>query len=620
MAETYKRRFGLDWDKGVHDIQIDLILAKKWKFAPFCHGNLLDPGEHLVRAIKALFTPEQWTISPWTEEHAHAWAAEDFSVWLGAASTGKSNDAGGFAVLDWITDPLDTYIALASTSVPMLKLRSFESVTRYFRILKKNPVFLIPGKEASSQTAIINENAGDGGEDAGEDAGADATAKASIRGVALADGDEAKAVARLAGAHLPWTTIILDEGSALPAAAAKARFNAMAGAKRFRFLSLANPVSQFDEATKFCVPVDGWASVNADTPRWRSKHGLVLHHNGFLSPAIVEPGGAEKYPFLINQAQIDRMLDEVGGNEDDPMIWVMARGFPLPQGDTASVLSAADLDLFHAREPATWRGDGWFVDVAGADPAFVAEGDGCVVQRARVGVTADGLHTIAFFKEDRIPVGVSSKRPGAYQAADGIAEVCRANGVPIENVAVDDSGTQSVCDILEVETGVKPIRCNFSARATPETGPDGALVASKYKNLVTEMWHFAARLVREGQVRGMPDAAAEQLCRRRYCRDLKPLALESKKDYKKRSAGQRSPDEGDALVLCCHAAMRVAGLYPGRRAAPPKAWFGTSSGGSRGPAVGSAPVVDYTRAAGVSRFSAYAKKGFLGALTPGCPR
>lgn len=957
MAETYKRRYGLDWSKQVHDIQIDLILAKKWRFAPFCHGDLLDPGEHMLRAIRALFTPEQWTISPWTEQHAHAWASEDFSVWLGAASTGKaqpldelimtpagprpmgdlqagdfvtglsgapvrilgthdagvkpeyrvvatdgretrcaddhlwtvanrashycvktlpakrlvpskhmlppfgpvefqdtqvvpldpyllgallgdgtlgtasgasplsitsadegvlreirrvlpsgyelaftarhtwrlvkqsrknngkneliqafkslklwsklshekfvpreylvssiptrrrllaglldtdgtvspqgdisfttvslqlaedvvwlvrslggraslrskrpwylkagvriqgrqaynisiyfpdrcaeflfpgcprkrarlsskkcfrkvgirdvqptgrfvsmkcitvdspdglyltgsfmpthnSNDAGGLAVLDWITDPLDTYIALASTSVPMLKLRSFESVLRYFRILKKNPKFLIPGKEAPSQTAIINVGApSDEEEDNPE---ADATSKASIRGVALADGDEAKAVARLAGAHLPWTAIILDEGAALPAAAAKARFNAMAGAKRFRFLSLANPISQFDEATKFCAPSGGWLSVTPEDASWRSEYGLVLHHNGFQSPAVLEPDGASKYPFLINQAQIDRMLREVGGNEDDPMIWSMVKGFPAPWGEAATVLSAADLDSFHAREKVLWReggGSSW-VDVAGVDPAFVAEGDGCVMQRGRVGISAAGLHTIKFFPEDHIPIRASSERPGAYQAADGVLRLCAEYNIPLENVAVDDSGTQSVCDILVVESGHQPIRCNFTAKATAEPRVPGKPAPEpRYRNLVTEMWYQTARLVREGQVRELPEAAAEQLCSRRYIRDLRPLALESKKDYKSRRTGRRSPDEADALVLCCRAAFLRANLCPGRHWGQGGLYSrGVSGAGFAGAARGSpgVPRISYAQGALPPRFSIYAGRG-----------
>ena len=48
-----------------------------------------------------------------------------------------------------------------------------------------------------------------------EDERNQATIKASVRGVALQDGGaESKAIAKLAGAHLPFVTIILDEGSA----------------------------------------------------------------------------------------------------------------------------------------------------------------------------------------------------------------------------------------------------------------------------------------------------------------------------------------------------------------------------------------------------------------------
>lgn len=187
-----------------------------------------------------------------------------------------------------------------------------------------------------------------------------------------------------------------------------------------------------------------------------------------------------------------------------------------------------------------------------------------MLQRARVGMSVEGLHVIAFHKEDRIPVGASSSRPGAYQAADGLLALCARHGLAIENVAIDDSGTQSVCDIVEVESGRKPIRCNFTSKADVVVGEGGVAAAPKYRNLVTEMWHAAARLVRERQVRGLPDAAADQMCRRRYLRDLKPLALESKREYKKRQSGQRSPDEADALVLCVRAAMRVAGLRAGR--------------------------------------------------------
>lgn len=555
MANTKStfRKYGLDWPSGTELPFIDLTLAKKWMLYPYKHGNLLDPGEHMLRAIRALFTPEQWCITPWTEEHAHAWAGEDFSVWLGAASTGKSNDAGGLAVLDWITDPTETYIALASTSVPMLKLRSFESVLRYFRHLKRHPMFKVPGKEAPSQTAIINDN------DLDEN---DATVKASIRGVALADGDSAKAVARLAGAHLPFVTMILDEGSALPETAANARINAMAGTRRFRYLSLANPVDKFDEATKFCVPVDGWGSVDEHTPKWRSRHGLVLHHNGFNSPAIDEP---DKYTFLINQKQIDAILTSVGGNADDPLVWRMVIGFPAPQGSDSCVMSPSDLSNFKMQTLPVWDRGGTVL-VGGLDPAFTSGGDKCMLQLADVGWMAPRIWGIAFRDPVQIPIEASNQRPPVYQISDRIKDICLREGLSLANLAVDDSGVQSVASVLSEELGGQPIRCNFASRATEMMASEApqSVAKPRYKDLVTQMWYTVARMGREGRLRNFPEVAAQQFCSRRFRRGRVPLALESKEMYALRKAGH-SPDEADALALCVHAACLLKPTEDARR-------------------------------------------------------
>jgi hypothetical protein len=112
---------------------------------------------------------------------------------------------------------------------------------------------------------------------------------------------------------------------------------------------------------------------------------------------------------------------------------------------------------------------------------------------------------------------------------------------------------------MEVEMLGKPIRCNFGARASDEVSETGQKATDRYSNLVTEMWARVARLGRNGQLRGMNAIAASQFCGRRFKRGTTPLALESKKDYKARNQG-KSPDEGDALVLACHAAMVRAGL------------------------------------------------------------
>ncbi len=586
----YRSKYGFQWPAQVSDVQIELELWKKWREEPYS-GNVTDPWEHGLRAARALFSHSELIISPWTEEHFHDWTMEKFCITWGCASSGKSNDYGMMALLDWIIDPLETATIFASTTKSMLMLRSWESVTRYFRILKKNPYFEVPGKEAAVSTAIVNDD------------NTDATTKASLRGVAVKDGSSEKARANLAGVHTKYTRLIADELSQMPQAILDARHNLRIGSLDSRFFGLANPDSYHDLGASVSVPDDplGWASVNENHTSWRSTYGLVRHHNGLLSPAITEPGGKEKYPHLINQDTVDAILQENHGNLDSPVLWSQVKGFPPPGGTVNTVLTDRDLIAFHAQVPVVWvdsivsaagRGasqpehqpapnvrrlvppgfrpasrpdDGALVMVAGLDPSFSSGGDNCVFQPAMVGLSRDGIYTISFLAPEYIPIKSSDDRPVAYQISDAAIMICDRFRIPIQNLAIDDSGTQSVADIVQVESRVTPIRCSFGSRASDN--PISAINPEPAKNRVsdqaTEIWTMFAELVRADQVRGLCLKAAEQFTSRAYVSGKRPLKLETKKDYKRRTGGS-SPDEADAVALAALAARRVAGLFPGR--------------------------------------------------------
>jgi hypothetical protein len=214
MAST-KRLYGLDWPGDLSEVFIHLLLAKKHREYRGLNPGHLDPYVHLLTAARALFSAADFTISPWTEQHAHDWTTRDFCVTWGGASCSKSNDYGCFAVLDWITDPTETYTVMASTTKGMLVLRSYEAVLRYFRLLKRNPWFEVPGKESNVTTAILNA--------VDSDTDDTPTSKASIRGVAVKEGSREKSRANLQGAHLPYVRMILDEMAQLPEAAVDAR-------------------------------------------------------------------------------------------------------------------------------------------------------------------------------------------------------------------------------------------------------------------------------------------------------------------------------------------------------------------------------------------------------------
>jgi hypothetical protein len=571
-----KRRWGLDWPENVPDPFIDLVLAKKHRFAPFRHGNLLDPWEHLLRGATALLPRDVFSVNPWVEEIARDWCLEDFSILLGCASSGKSNAVGLFAVLDWIVDPHDTYIIMASTSKEMLKVRTYEAVVRYHKLLRQSKLFLLPGRESKQTTAILNE------EDAEAEDGPVTTVKASIRGVAVQEGSVADARAGIQGGHMPWVTLVADELSGMGAkaeAVLDARVNLSIGTKRFRFVAMANPESVFDPACRHAVPWDpetkrdlGWTADYVDRQRWRSRFGSVLHFDGFRSPAVLEEDGAAKYPYLINQRHIDSILAQNDGNQDAPAVWTMIRGFPPPQGLESTFLTPTMLQTFHAREEPVWdmRGGEGLVTVAGLDPAFTTDGDACILQFAQVGWLRDGPRAIAFEPAIVIPILASSPRPVSYQIVDRVRLEMERRGVSPRFLACDDSGTQSVADILTAEFGAPVLRVNSGAAATEELfGAEPAVPAKeRFANRGTELWARVAFLCQQGQLRRLQPRAAQQFCLRRASQKAGRSLLEPKKAYKKRLAGQPSPDDADATALCCWAAYEVAGLAPGRSELP----------------------------------------------------
>lgn len=573
MPATYRRKYGLDWTPAeISDVQIELACAKKWQERDYACGNLNDPADHLLRACRMIFPPSlhdnPFIISKWDEEHAYDWTHENFCITWGCAASGKSNSYGLFAYLDWSVDPYDTYCLMASTTKEMLQLRSFESVNRYFRVLRARREGW-PGLISRQHTAIINTEE------------SDATLKASIKGVAVKEGSADESRANLQGVHLPYVRMIADELSQMKDSVMQARFNLMSGAsKSFKFFGLCNPDSIYDLAGKYSTPIGGWHTVDCDTPEWQTKWGKVRHHNGFFSPAVLEPDGAEKYPHLINLDQINANIQAAGGNLDDPQIWTMVRGFPPPQGLERTVITETDVKSFFMQEPPRWQEI--LHRIAGLDPAFTSDGDGCVLQFADIGYTVEGILTVGFTDCVNIQLKASSGRPVTYQIADQVREALAMRGVPVTNLGIDDSGTQSVADIVTMEVGPGSFRVVFNSK--PSELPltvGGPPADEKVGDQITELYYLFSEFGRRNQIRGLSDDSALQFCQRRLHPTKRPLRLESKKDVRTRL--KRSPDNADACAVALAVARFKLGVAPGASLTEPA--------GMAAPAVASFPAM-----------------------------
>lgn len=565
-----KLKYGIEWPTETSDVQIELEIAKKWRLA-YSGADIDSPGTHLLRACRMLLTPEEFAISKWTEEHADDFTKERFVITWGCASCSKSNDYGLFALLDWITDPYDTAWLVGSTTKDALKFRTWESILRYFNILKRNNKFQVPGKHSKTGYAILNADSEEMG---------NATEKEGIHGVAISE------EGNLQGLHAKYVRILIDELAAIKKldVIETARFNMSSGCDDFRFFGLANPEGRGDPSAYYSMPLgpDGWSSINVDMESWRSKFGLIRHHDGLKSPCVLDPDNKKRFPFLLNRETLAERTSECSG-EDSPVYWKMVRGFIPPQGSSLNVvLTEAEADRGKVTEQpvALARGMPSYsseetTTVFGVDPAWSEAGDGAVVCPVQIKLEY-GLPILHFQPMEYMKISASHPRPILYQLSDQVIKLAERYRVPAEYIGVDTSGNQGLGDALDVELGPGCVHVNHSERASAE-GLLKATDSRPPKELVydtgTECWVTLAQFCRHGQVRGLSQDIVRQLTSRRFAiypksgALMNPMRLEAKKEYCDREK-LSSPDECSAAAIAAYVVRTVLGLVPGSNTVP----------------------------------------------------
>ena len=548
-------RYGIEFPNDSPDASVELWMYRNQDVVIEHNGDLLGQAYHLSKAFNILFDDNILTWHPWLDEHIDIWCDNRFATIWGPAACGKSNDFGLIALVDWWSAPKDTCTFVCSTTKPMLEKRIWESIVRYFNSCRGKA----PGIISKQRTAIINQD--DDGKSADE-------VKAGITGVAVQMGTIEDAVSNLIGAHLPYVRLIVDEMQATRLAAVEARKNLSKGCKEFKFVGMGNPMSFLDPLGTYSEPLSGWSSVSVDSYKWDTAFGRCYHFDGLKSPAITEPGGAKKYPFLINEEQINADIKENGGEVDHPDIWTMCRGFVPSEGISKTVLSPAFIDKFNMKDQCELAYD--YVTIAGLDPAFTSDGDDCIFLLADVGMSKEGVQTIRFRSSEKLIIQASASEPVAYQIANQTIQRCQDNNVAPYNFGIDESGVQSIGDVIEI-LGFKGIhRIGFGERASnlPVSNENPVPGHEYYGNKVSELWYVMRQFGKYNQIRGMDEKISRDFCERLIVK-LKPVTVEPKgktsnKIYKGMKARlNRSPDFGDAAAIVLDVARNCIGMMPG---------------------------------------------------------
>ena len=286
---------------------------------------------HRKAAIQAIWQGVGIVWHPWMDRALKSFCDYNWVTWTGPAASAKSFNASLLGLLYWLEYPEGTSVIMASTTRDALSRRLWYYVQDLHAKIRPRPDLTIG--QALYSEYMIRLRAGD--------------KKNGVFGLAIEDGPVEESLHNLIGYHNQRVMLVVDEAQGTREAIFQATDN-LAKNPEFKCLLLGNAESREDPHGRFSEPLGGWISVDPDsTEQWETRGGpargvgCCVFFDGRKSPAITEPGGAKKFPFLINQRQIDDALAYHGSNEH-PRFWSQSIGFWPPVGITQTVLDMAE--------------------------------------------------------------------------------------------------------------------------------------------------------------------------------------------------------------------------------------------------------------------------------------
>ncbi len=518
----------------------------------------LGQAEHFWNVVGMVWGPKNvvnnrtkiFVRNPWSEDMIEELCHHQYCAFGGGGGTTKSETAGLWLLVKYLANARKILGGVLSTSIPAAKRRIWGSMTDLV-----NAVPALPLKVMASLNVIRYLSPTFKSSD-----------KSSLALIAAERSQEKEAVGKLIGMHNEEVIIVGDELSELTDAILE---YAMPGGNlctnpKCQFIGLANPPGYFDPFAKLWKPKNGWGSINVDSYRWESEHGVSLHLDAMKSPNII--AGKTLYPFLPTAEQIEAAKKAEGG-ENSLRFWRMVRGFPCPAGSEELIYTQSDIVLHEGDAPITVWDERPITKCAGLDPGFTNGGDKSIMTIATVGYTTAGLLTLNYEEQIELVEDVTllDKENRSQQICRRFKEECEKRDIQIVNTAVDATGAgDPFCDVLDIVWGRGSLRVKFGGKPSdrPVSFTDATPANERYYDRVTEIWYSGKEYLRAGQLKGIPTQMAVQMCQRLYgTTGIKKLIYaESKKLMKFRM--QCSPDWADSGFVVLDLARTRLGFAP----------------------------------------------------------
>jgi len=528
--------------------------------------------EHRREVIRQLWPEHVLAQHYWQDRRIKSVAEHNFVMWMAGGGTAKTTDAAAIALQYWLEDPHHTAVIVCSTTKEMLRARIWGQIVRLHGALPREAKV----GDLLDTACFIKIKDGDWIN--------------GISGIAVQDGPVEEAVNNIIGKHAARVLVILDEAQGVREAIMKAIPNLLKNPES-KMIILGNPSDFNSLLCRYGAPLGGWDSIPKYSEEWECESwgykgtGIGLFFDGYKSPAVLDPEWGRKHPWMMSREQIDTHLHSkmVGGNENHPDFMFQTRGWPPSKGIEQTLLDASINQMFHCDKPPVWTHGK--IACASVDPAF-GGADKPVLQFGWRGWVEDDegkRWVIGFGETIYIPIDAEAELAPEYQIVAYVKQLCEAHNIPASEVCVAAGGrAAAVVGIFREQWGPVVAIEEGGAPSDRKVGVLGKTAKETYDTRASELGFGLREFALSNGIRGLPEAALEQACKRRTYNARGKSCMEAKtsskgqmdekgrpvKGFKDRLG--YSPDEQDAcqtLVEHC----RLQGAEPGTGNNTPKA-------------------------------------------------
>ena len=503
----------------------------------------------------------------WTERMLRAMVENRYVGLAGCGSSGKSDAAAVFALVEWLAAPTETLCLITSTTIEGAKKRVWKSVTELWNSLEaqwKSEGKAMPGKMLSS---------GNNAKIKGIDINGKFTDGLGISIVAADTTNDTAASKKLKGLKAPAEgrgrlRLIADEMPDLGRSVYVAAVGNLNSNPDFKCVALGNPRLKMDPFGEFCTPKhpSGYKSVTAVDEEWETNIGICIRFDATRSPRMMEPDGDKKYPWQPGEDYIEQIKGEFG--EDSAEFWSQVRGMWPPDGLENSIWAEGDLIAAERAKVQAWDNPNAVVRISALDIPYTSGGDRAIYIWGEAG-KVNGKKVVQVLGWRLLSEGLTEEMFEKMKNDDDedvqmtanlhlIKEYKKLNqqlGIPPRLTGFDaTSGGKIFKDwvIAEWKPGCRAI--NFGGKPAERiTAYDED--EKEYGNRVAQLWCQAKPLVRELQIVSIPREVILELCQRKFSdkQTSGKVYIERKEEMKNRTG--KSPDLADAFCILIEVAL-----------------------------------------------------------------